>query len=49
MWSWDSTTVDPGWHEVEVTVFDAMLNEGSIGARIYTNPVPHLPNGRAGT
>ena len=46
---WDSTTFDPGWHDLEVTVFDAMLNEQSLGVRIYSNPSPHLPNGRAGS
>ncbi len=47
--SWDSTTVEPGWHELTVTVFDAMLNEQSLSVQIYSNPAPHLPGGRAGS
>jgi hypothetical protein len=43
---WDSTTVESGWHELTVTVFDAMLNEQSLAVRVYSNPAPHLPSGR---
>lgn len=35
--TWDSTTVTPGTHEVKLTVYDAALNEGTIIRQVAAN------------
>ncbi len=48
-WVWDSTTVASGWHDLRVTVYDAVLNEAHLEVQVSRcSPPPRRGSGRAG-
>ena len=48
-WIWDLSTVDSGWHDLRVTVYDAVLNQAHLEVQINRgNPPPRRGSGRRG-